>query len=276
MICVGNISSPSPRNAAWLFALGYCYPRMPEGEHVVRNLWSAWFRTHSFGVLGRLSFPNEWPVVQRCGLNDGLLHLDHEATHSRGSHISLSLASSLTESVSSRPLLFGLEGTRDSSTKKWPTLAMTVVKLNRLWHLPVFIPFSSIACFQTYNMQFCKYSLCHSKVICFLFQRTPTLRRKRGRRRIRINSSVTTETISERTEVLDEPFDNSDIESPLPQPSRRDGSDDEEEQKTQRVAVRRPGRPRRCGDDNHLNQCKGGNVEGKTIEVSFYLAVNQS
>ncbi|KAA0717948.1 Histone acetyltransferase KAT6B [Triplophysa tibetana] len=95
----------------------------------------------------------------------------------------------------------------------------------------------------------------------FKRKRTPTLRRKRGRRRIRINSSVTTETISERTEVLDEPFDNSDIESPLPQPCRRDGSEDEEEQKTQRVAVRRPGRPRRCGDDNHLNQCKGGNVE---------------
>ncbi|XP_067242354.1 histone acetyltransferase KAT6B isoform X3 [Chanodichthys erythropterus] len=87
----------------------------------------------------------------------------------------------------------------------------------------------------------------------------PNLRRKRGRRRTRINSSVTTETISERTEVLDEPFENSDVESPLPQPSRRDGSEDEEE-KNQRVAVRRPGRPRRH-EDNHSNQSKGGNVE---------------
>lgn len=65
--------------------------------------------------------------------------------------------------------------------------------------------------------------------------------------------------------MLDEPFDNSDIESPLPQPSRRGGSEDEEEQKSQRVAVRRPGRPRRCGHDNHSNQCKGGNVKGKAI-----------
>ncbi|XP_067242353.1 histone acetyltransferase KAT6B isoform X2 [Chanodichthys erythropterus] len=89
----------------------------------------------------------------------------------------------------------------------------------------------------------------------------PNLRRKRGRRRTRINSSVTTETISERTEVLDEPFENSDVESPLPQPSRRDGSEDEEE-KNQRVAVRRPGRPRRH-EDNHSNQSKGGNVEVK-------------
>ncbi|XP_052469029.1 histone acetyltransferase KAT6B isoform X2 [Carassius gibelio] len=89
----------------------------------------------------------------------------------------------------------------------------------------------------------------------------PTLRRKRGRRRTRINSSVTTETISERTEVLDEPFENSDVESPLPQPSRRGGSEDEEEEKSQRLHMRRPGRPRRYEDDNHSNQSKAGNVE---------------
>ncbi|XP_077093156.1 histone acetyltransferase KAT6B isoform X2 [Siphateles boraxobius] len=92
-------------------------------------------------------------------------------------------------------------------------------------------------------------------------KRASNLRRKRGRRRTRINSSVTTETISERTEVLDEPFENSDVESPLPQPSRRGDSEDEEEVKNQRVAVRRPGRPRRHGDDNHSNQSKGGNSE---------------
>ncbi|XP_016313107.1 histone acetyltransferase KAT6B [Sinocyclocheilus anshuiensis] len=95
-------------------------------------------------------------------------------------------------------------------------------------------------------------------------KRAPTLRRKRGRRRTRINSSVTTETISERTEVLDEPFENSDVESPLPQPSRRGGSEDEEEEKSQRLAMRRPGRPRRYEDDNHSNQSKKeGNVEVK-------------
>uniref|UniRef100_A0A672MDI4 histone acetyltransferase n=1 Tax=Sinocyclocheilus grahami TaxID=75366 RepID=A0A672MDI4_SINGR len=68
-------------------------------------------------------------------------------------------------------------------------------------------------------------------------KRAPTLRWKKGRRRTRINSSVTTETISERTEVLDEPFENSDVESPLPQPSRRGGSEDEEEEKSQRLAM---------------------------------------
>uniref|UniRef100_A0A672MI98 histone acetyltransferase n=1 Tax=Sinocyclocheilus grahami TaxID=75366 RepID=A0A672MI98_SINGR len=105
----------------------------------------------------------------------------------------------------------------------------------------------------------------------FYLFRAPTLRWKKGRRRTRINSSVTTETISERTEVLDEPFENSDVESPLPQPSRRGGSEDEEEEKSQRLAMRRPGRPRRYEDDNHSNQSKeGGNVEGKAIHVNIY------
>lgn len=72
--------------------------------------------------------------------------------------------------------------------------------------------------------------------------------------------------------MLDEPFENSDVESPLPQPSRRGDSEDEEEEeeKNQRVAVRRPGRPRRHEDDNHSNQSKGGNVEGKAIHVNMY------
>uniref|UniRef100_A0A672KFJ5 histone acetyltransferase n=1 Tax=Sinocyclocheilus grahami TaxID=75366 RepID=A0A672KFJ5_SINGR len=102
--------------------------------------------------------------------------------------------------------------------------------------------------------------------LCIII-RAPTLRRKRGRRRTRINSSVTTETISERTEVLDEPFENSDVESPLPQPSRRGGSEDEEEEKSQRLAMRRPGRPRRYEDDNHSNQSKKeGNVEAVKMD----------
>ncbi|XP_038949641.1 histone acetyltransferase KAT6B isoform X5 [Rattus norvegicus] len=42
------------------------------------------------------------------------------------------------------------------------------------------------------------------------------VKKKRGRKRRRINSSVTTETISETTEVLNEPFDNSDEERPMP------------------------------------------------------------
>nr|XP_056705109.1 histone acetyltransferase KAT6B [Euleptes europaea] len=43
------------------------------------------------------------------------------------------------------------------------------------------------------------------------------LKKKRGRKRRRINSSVTTETISETTEVLHELFDNSEEERPMPQ-----------------------------------------------------------
>lgn len=71
--------------------------------------------------------------------------------------------------------------------------------------------------------------------------------------------------------MLDEPFENSDVESPLPQPSRRGGSEDEEEEKSQRLAMRRPGRPRRYEDDNHSNQSKEeGNVEGKAIHVNIY------
>ncbi|XP_014811813.1 PREDICTED: histone acetyltransferase KAT6B isoform X3 [Calidris pugnax] len=56
------------------------------------------------------------------------------------------------------------------------------------------------------------------------------LKKKRGRKRRRINSSVTTETISETTEVLNEPFDNSDEERPMPQlepTCEMDGEDDE-------------------------------------------------
>ncbi|XP_075791863.1 histone acetyltransferase KAT6B isoform X2 [Pelodiscus sinensis] len=56
------------------------------------------------------------------------------------------------------------------------------------------------------------------------------LKKKRGRKRRRINSSVTTETISETTEVLNEPFDHSDEERPMPQlepTCEIDGEDDD-------------------------------------------------
>ncbi|XP_013918247.1 PREDICTED: histone acetyltransferase KAT6B [Thamnophis sirtalis] len=43
------------------------------------------------------------------------------------------------------------------------------------------------------------------------------LKKKRGRKRRKINSSVTTETISETTEVLNEPFNNSEEEQPMAQ-----------------------------------------------------------
>ncbi|XP_075073163.1 histone acetyltransferase KAT6B isoform X1 [Mixophyes fleayi] len=48
-------------------------------------------------------------------------------------------------------------------------------------------------------------------------KRTFTFRRRRGRKRRRINSSVTTETISETTEVLNEPFEDSDRDNAEPQ-----------------------------------------------------------
>uniref|UniRef100_A0A3Q1GY30 histone acetyltransferase n=1 Tax=Acanthochromis polyacanthus TaxID=80966 RepID=A0A3Q1GY30_9TELE len=56
--------------------------------------------------------------------------------------------------------------------------------------------------------------------------------KKRGRKRKRINSSVTTETISETTEVLNEPFDNSEDERPMPLLERtcRVGETEEEEE----------------------------------------------
>lgn len=85
---------------------------------------------------------------------------------------------------------------------------------------------------------------------------------------MRINSSVTTETISERTEVLDEPFENSDVESPRPQLGhsvRREGSEEEEEEESSvRTVVRRPGRPRKKErqNDNHSNQQEEEQVEG--------------
>uniref|UniRef100_A0A672G420 histone acetyltransferase n=1 Tax=Salarias fasciatus TaxID=181472 RepID=A0A672G420_SALFA len=77
--------------------------------------------------------------------------------------------------------------------------------------------------------------------------------KKRGRKRKRINSSVTTETISETTEVLNEPFDNSEDERPMPLLERtcRVGELEEEEEgeahkdKTPTPPVkRRRGRPR--------------------------------
>nr|XP_057917475.1 histone acetyltransferase KAT6B isoform X2 [Doryrhamphus excisus] len=75
--------------------------------------------------------------------------------------------------------------------------------------------------------------------------------KKRGRKRRRINSSVTTETISETTEVLNEPFDNSEDECPMPLLERtcRVGEMDQEEEE-EKVAdmitpvKRRRGRPR--------------------------------
>ncbi|XP_023804955.1 histone acetyltransferase KAT6B isoform X2 [Oryzias latipes] len=85
-------------------------------------------------------------------------------------------------------------------------------------------------------------------------KRTAILK-KRGRKRKQINSSVTTETISETTEVLNEPFDNSDDEHPMPRLKRSSRGDemeddDDEEEETRKLKTvtvpmkRRRGRPR--------------------------------
>ncbi|XP_054898969.1 histone acetyltransferase KAT6B isoform X2 [Poeciliopsis prolifica] len=85
--------------------------------------------------------------------------------------------------------------------------------------------------------------------------------KKRGRKRKRINSSVTTETISETTEVLNEPFDNSEDERPMPrlehtsrmremEDDEDDDDDDDEEEEMQKYKIsalpmkRQRGRPR--------------------------------
>uniref|UniRef100_A0A3Q2VT63 histone acetyltransferase n=1 Tax=Haplochromis burtoni TaxID=8153 RepID=A0A3Q2VT63_HAPBU len=94
--------------------------------------------------------------------------------------------------------------------------------------------------------------------------------KKRGRKRKRINSSVTTETISETTEVLNEPFDNSEDERPMPLLERTfrvgemDEEDEEEAHKDKTPAApikRRRGRPRlekNAHKDNleHWNEVK--------------------
>eukprot|EP00062_Callorhinchus_milii_P001663 gi/632937008/ref/XP_007896943.1/ PREDICTED: histone acetyltransferase KAT6B isoform X3 [Callorhinchus milii] len=63
-------------------------------------------------------------------------------------------------------------------------------------------------------------------------KRLPIHRKKRGRKRRRHNSSVTTETISETTEVLHEAFENSDDERQMPclEPTCEEEENDEEDE----------------------------------------------
>lgn len=91
------------------------------------------------------------------------------------------------------------------------------------------------------------------------FQRPFVVKKKRGRKRRRINSSVTTETISETTEVLNEPFDHSDEERPMPQ--LEPTCEIEVEEEGRRPVLRKafqhqPGKKRQAeeegGKDNHF------------------------
>ncbi|KAM6347049.1 histone acetyltransferase KAT6B isoform 3-T3 [Alca torda] len=78
------------------------------------------------------------------------------------------------------------------------------------------------------------------------------LKKKRGRKRRRINSSVTTETISETTEVLNEPFDNSDEERPMPQlepTCEMDGEDDDLKPVIRKAFEYQPGQQKQEKED---------------------------
>ncbi|XP_029767871.1 histone acetyltransferase KAT6B-like [Terrapene carolina triunguis] len=102
------------------------------------------------------------------------------------------------------------------------------------------------------------------------------LKKKRGRKRRRVNSSVTTETISETTEVLNEPFDHSDEERPMPQlepTCEIDGEDDDLKPVIRKVFQYQPGRQNQVEEedkeekDNHYKndvQC-GNNTEGVAV-----------
>ncbi|XP_066410401.1 histone acetyltransferase KAT6B [Molothrus aeneus] len=79
------------------------------------------------------------------------------------------------------------------------------------------------------------------------------LKKKRGRKRRRINSSVTTETISETTEVLNEPFDNSDEERPMPQlepTCEMDGEDDDLKPVIRKAFEYQPGQQKQEEEQN--------------------------
>uniref|UniRef100_A0A8B9M5T8 histone acetyltransferase n=1 Tax=Accipiter nisus TaxID=211598 RepID=A0A8B9M5T8_9AVES len=84
------------------------------------------------------------------------------------------------------------------------------------------------------------------------------LKKKRGRKRRRINSSVTTETISETTEVLNEPFDNSDEDHPMPhlEPTcEMDGEDDELKPVIRKAFEYQPGQQKQKEEEEELFFC---------------------
>ncbi|XP_038830587.1 histone acetyltransferase KAT6B-like [Salvelinus namaycush] len=84
--------------------------------------------------------------------------------------------------------------------------------------------------------------------------------KKRGQERRGISSSVTTETISETTEVLKEPFDNSSDERPMPLLERTCRVGETEEELLRKPVKRCRGRPRlekNMYRDNHWNEGAG-------------------
>nr|XP_009669496.1 PREDICTED: histone acetyltransferase KAT6B isoform X2 [Struthio camelus australis] len=77
------------------------------------------------------------------------------------------------------------------------------------------------------------------------------LKKKRGRKRRRINSSVTTETISETTEVLNEPFDNSDELEPT---CEMDGEDDDLKPVIRKAFEYQPGQQKHEEEEEEQNK----------------------
>ncbi|KAG7462526.1 hypothetical protein MATL_G00185760 [Megalops atlanticus] len=98
----------------------------------------------------------------------------------------------------------------------------------------------------------------------FKRKRPLIVRRKRGRKRKRINSSVTTETISETTEVLNEPFENSEDERPASPAKLTCETGKAAGGRLRRVWKRMPGR---ADDDNHKYRSEGADKD-KTEDPS--------
>lgn len=107
------------------------------------------------------------------------------------------------------------------------------------------------------------------------------MKKKRGRKRRRINSSVTTETISETTEVLNEPFDNSEEDRPMPQlepTCEMDGEDDD-----LKPGVHQPCQPQPAENEENEeeeeqerdNQCYQNDVRCRgEEELGFFVSLH--
>lgn len=104
--------------------------------------------------------------------------------------------------------------------------------------------------------------------------------KRRGRNRKRINSSVTTETISETTEVLNEPFgEGEDKRTSLPltalldRRSYRVDSKEEDDEEEEGEEVRRPVLPmkRRRGRPRLEKNLKSDNLQGKDEGICVFV-----
>ncbi|XP_056387250.1 histone acetyltransferase KAT6B isoform X4 [Hyla sarda] len=95
-----------------------------------------------------------------------------------------------------------------------------------------------------------------------------TLRRRRGRKRRRLNSSVTTETISETTEVLNEPFEDSDKDHTEQENNMDQKSDDGRGTEEEHTASRTAELPcRKEGSNtNHVGEVSPENIDNHNTQ----------